>query len=248
MSADGEMTVINRDDALFGGLVSVFSVLCAVALSHAWEPPRLPDPPAPQNLAVHFSLQSPPSAPATTARQPIVVSKPASPTPHPKLKPKLEKVPPRPAPPAEYDSESTVPAPQIIESTATLDVSSMTPSSSAVTATASDALPPLPSAPPTTPPPSPDDDEPVNPFPVKPYGDTVVVAFKIDSDGHILDSRILIPSWNALADMSIRLAAQSNEAKSIRYTNINPPLQPGETRWIVLPHTWGTSANGNSLP
>jgi hypothetical protein len=102
--------------------------------------------------------------------------------------------------------------------------------------------------PPTTPPPSPDDDAPVNPFPVKPYGDTVVVAFKIDSDGHILDSTILVPSWNTLGDLSIRLAAQSNEAKSIRYTNINPPLQPGETRWIVIPHAWGRTDAQGSLP
>jgi hypothetical protein len=150
---------------------------------------------------------------------------------------------------ADSDTAGDVPAPTIIASTATLDVASVAPPAEAAPPIPASAdLPALPTAgPPTTPPPSPDDDAPVNPFPVKPYGDTVVVAFKIDSDGHILDSRILVPSWNSLGDMSIRLAAQSNAAKSIRYTNINPPIQPGENRWIVIPHSWD-STSGSSLP
>jgi hypothetical protein len=150
---------------------------------------------------------------------------------------------PDPAPPQNVAMRFAVaaPAPAPAGTTARQSVKAPAP--------ASDALPPLAvSALPTTPPPGPDDpDAPVNPFPVKPYGNTVVVAFKINSDGVILDSRILVPSWNALGDMSIRLAAASNEAKSIRYTNINPPLQPGETRWIVLPHDWKNPGE-NSLP
>jgi protein TonB len=247
--------VLNRDDALFGGLVTSFSVIGAAALCYFWAPPSLPQPLAPRNVAVHFAA-APAAAPApsgTTARQAVAAPAPVLVKPKPKPRP-TPQAPAHPAPPAERDLDSDTagdaPAPTIISSTATLDVASVIPPvNAAPPVPASGDMPALPTAgPPTTLPPPPDDaDAPVNPFPVKPYGDTVVVAFKIDSNGQILDSRILVPSWNSLGDMSIRLAAQSNAAKSIRYTNINPPIQPGENRWIVIPHSW-ESTSGSSLP
>lgn len=252
------MIQLNRDDSLFGGLVVSFAVVGSLLVSSVWTPPAVPDPAPPQNIAVRFAIAAPAPAPAgTTARQAVKAPAPVPVKPKPKRE--TPKPPPKPAPeplpPADVDSDSPVlpepdTTPPVIPSTATLEVPQMLTQAPAQAPTpASDALPPLAvSAPPTTPPPGPDDpDAPVNPFPVKPYGNTVVVAFRINSDGVILDSRILVPSWNALGDMSIRLAASSNEAKSIRYTNINPPLQPGETRWIVLPHDWKNPGE-NSLP
>ena len=241
--------VINRDDLLFNGLVVSFSLAAVVSWSLVVTRPKIQAKPPVNNVAVRIISGGVVLPKGTTERQAVKVDTALPPKPK-KRPPKPPKVtPPVDAPAAEDSSSSDSVEPAVIQSTQTLAVPAMFNSAPVPDAGSASQVAAMPQ-PPTTPPPGPDTDSdaPVNPFPVKPYGDTVVVAFKLDSDGRILDSRILVPSMNTLGDMSIRLAAQSNEAKSIRYTNINPPLQPGETKWIVIPHSWDATAGANMLP
>lgn len=90
------------------------------------------------------------------------------------------------------------------------------------------------------PPPSPDDDAPLPPPGVKPGGSTLVLAVKVDHLGVVHDLKILVPSGDAIANLTYGLALQSRPLK------LNPPVPEGQTRWIEVPVNFAT--NDSVLP
>lgn len=89
-------------------------------------------------------------------------------------------------------------------------------------------------------PPAPDDDAPLPPPGVKPGGSTLVLAAKVDHQGVIRDLKILVPSGDAISNLTYGLALQSRPLK------LNPPVPEGQTRWIEVRVDFAT--NDSVLP
>lgn len=89
-------------------------------------------------------------------------------------------------------------------------------------------------------PPAPDDDAPLPPPGVKPGGSTLVLAAKVDHQGIIRDLKILVPSGDAISNLTYGLALQSRPLK------LNPPVPEGQTRWIEVRVDFAT--NDSVLP
>lgn len=90
--------------------------------------------------------------------------------------------------------------------------------------------PPAPEAPPAevAVPPPPDDDAPLPPPGVRPGGNTLILAAKVDHTGTVLDLKILVPSGDAISNLTYGLALQA------RPLRLNPPVPEGQTRWIEV--------------
>lgn len=89
-------------------------------------------------------------------------------------------------------------------------------------------------------PPTPDDDAPLPPPGVRPGGSTLVLAAKVDHQGIIRDLKILVPSGDAISNLTYGLALQSRPLK------LNPPVPDGQTRWIEVRVDFAT--NDSVLP
>jgi hypothetical protein len=87
-------------------------------------------------------------------------------------------------------------------------------------------------------PPSPDEG-PLPPPWATPGGSTLVLAVLLGDDGSVLKTKILVPSGDAVANLTFGMALQSARDLQLR---IDPPLQPGESRWLVVPVDFGTGA------
>lgn len=87
-------------------------------------------------------------------------------------------------------------------------------------------------------PPSPEEG-PLPPSWATPGGSTLVLAVLLGADGTVLKTKILVPSGDAVANLTFGLALQS--ARDLQL-HIDPPLQPGESRWLVVPVDFSTGA------
>lgn len=103
-------------------------------------------------------------------------------------------------------------------------------------ATVVESLPPLlPPVPSGALPPLPPEVE-LQTYVEEPGGSVLVLELTVDDRGMVVDTRILVPSSNALSDLTLALATQGQYWK-----NIEPPLLPGERRRLELrvPYTDG---------
>jgi hypothetical protein len=104
---------------------------------------------------------------------------------------------------------------------------------------------PLPSIPSSEVPPKPPED-PVKTYPEQPGGSVLVLELTVNDQGFVIDTRILVPSSNALGDVSLALAS-----KGQRWTGLYPPLVPGEQRKLEIrvPYDEGKAkVDTNTLP
>jgi hypothetical protein len=90
---------------------------------------------------------------------------------------------------------------------------------------------PDPAAEPDALPAAPPDDyaPPAESYPEQPGGEVLVLGLLVDAAGAVLDTRILVPSHNALGDLSYAMVARRE-----RISDLTPALQPGETRWLEV--------------
>lgn len=66
-------------------------------------------------------------------------------------------------------------------------------------------------------------------FTEHPGGPVLVLGLLLNDQGRVLDTRILVPSFNPLTDMAVSMASIGKT-----WTNVQPPLNPGESRWVEL--------------
>lgn len=139
---------------------------------------------------------------------------------------------PRKTPRAESAKEATAPPPvadaaPIVEPATVIELKQ--PGMELPQPTVSGELPPLPGAPATDGPQAPPDSyqPPQKTYSETPGGETLVLGILINETGQAVDSRILVPSHDALADVTWAMAALRQ-----RFTNIEPPMRPGEQRWL----------------
>lgn len=93
-------------------------------------------------------------------------------------------------------------------------------------------------------PPKPDDDEaPPIVMGENPGGRVLILAVRIGADGKALDTRILVPSSDTVGDMGYALAASQ-----LYQPDINPPIEPGKSRWITLRIEYPDPALNSRLP
>ena len=57
----------------------------------------------------------------------------------------------------------------------------------------------------------------------------LVLGLLVNDRGTVVDVRILVPSNRPMEDLTFAFAVRSQ-----RWTDITPPLVPGETRWLEL--------------
>jgi hypothetical protein len=222
-------------------------VWLAMALSQGLKPQVQWTPPAkPKPVRVAVRVAAKPAPTPTTAvvapRQvlPLKVDKaPVKPKPRPVPVPKVPvaatapvNTPPVPAAPVAPDTPAAPqpPLPTLEQPAIVL------PQRAAV------ALPSIPSSevPPAPP------EESVKTYPEQPGGSVLVLELTVNDQGIVIDSRILVPSSNALGDFALALAS-----KGQRWTNLVPPLVPGEQRKLEIrvPYDDGKSkADTSFLP
>lgn len=200
----------------------------------------LPDAkPRPVRVAVRAAA---PVAAAPAAAAPREVLPLKSDTPAPKRKPR----PPKPVAPVQ---------PSVVEQPATPEVPpapvvEMLPlptlSQPALAVAPRVDTPVLPAVPGSEAPPVPPDGVvSLDAYPEKPGGPVLVLQVTVNDQGVVVDSRILVPSFNALGDLSLALAA-----KGQRWTSLTPPLAPGEFRRLELRILYNEEGHVpvNSLP
>ncbi len=85
--------------------------------------------------------------------------------------------------------------------------------------------------------------EPIRAFNDAPGGSVLVLGLLVNDRGTVVDVRILVPSNRPMEDLTFAFAVRSQ-----RWTDITPPLVPGETRWLELrvPYATGEKATGDS--
>ncbi len=139
-----------------------------------------------------------------------------------------------PAPAVEVPAASAVVATPALP---TLSQPSLTTSGNAPAAPAD--LPPLPS---TQLPPMPGAEPVVATFQLlgveKPGGDILVLGVLVNDQSIVEDTLIVVPSRFPLSDLGLSLGYRGQQ-----WAGIEPPLQPGETRWLEL-RIDQASANG----
>lgn len=62
----------------------------------------------------------------------------------------------------------------------------------------------------------------------QPGGEVLVLGLLLDSKGHALDVQIYVPSYDTVSDNKYAMAVLNTQS----FTDINPPIPPGESRWI----------------
>ncbi len=83
--------------------------------------------------------------------------------------------------------------------------------------------------------------EPVRAFNDAPGGSVLVLGLLVNDRGTVVDVRILVPSSRPMEDLTFAFAVRSQ-----RWTDITPPLVPGETRWLELRVPYATSERTTS--
>lgn len=66
-------------------------------------------------------------------------------------------------------------------------------------------------------------------YPEKVGGPVLVLGLLLNDQGRVLDTKILVPSFNPLTDIAVSMASIGKT-----WTNVQPPLNPGESRWVEL--------------
>ncbi|WP_187627816.1 hypothetical protein [Paraburkholderia sp. UCT31] len=190
-------------------VVSACSALAIVwVVLAATETQKDPQVHAPGRVAVRMVRPLAPPAPAVQkVNAPTPVKKLAPAKPQHKVTATAVPPPVHPAVTASQPAPSES-APEIIVTGLPLDV----PSAESQSRSSAPALP---------------DDRPPLIFTDAPGGEVVVLAYKVDSDGRVLDVQIAIPSSHRFNDVAAALALHSQH-----FTNINPPIPAGETRWL----------------
>jgi hypothetical protein len=222
--------LLTRDNLVKLGC-SLSGAALALALAHFMSPRValvLPKPPVPVRVSVKAApLAAQAVAPAPSPEKELRL-KSEKPVEVPKPKPKPRPKPPAPAPAAAPVAGVAVPvAPVAFPDLPTLSQPAFPQVAAAAGAP---TLPPLvshdaPEAPPEDTAPGPV----AKTYPETPGGDVLVLGLLVNEHGRVEDSDILVPSSHTLTDISIAMASIGQ-----LWTNLQPPLSPGEKRWIEL--------------
>lgn len=133
-----------------------------------------------------------------------------------------------PAPAAEMPTTPPVAAPAALPTLPTLSQPSFAVGGAAPAAPAN--LPPLPSA---ELPPMPGAEPVTATFQLlgveKPGGDILVLGVLVNDQNIVQDTLIVVPSRFPLSDLGLSLSYRGQQ-----WAGIEPPMQPGETRWLEL--------------
>ncbi|VTU42046.1 MULTISPECIES: hypothetical protein [unclassified Variovorax] len=208
----------------------------SLALAHFMAPSValiLPKPPTP----VRVSVKAPSAAPVAAAPAPAPSSekelrlksdKPVE-APKPKLKPRPKPPAPKPAPKV---AEDAPPAPNVAIPPSDLPTLSQPAFPQAVPIAALPNLPAMAAAleeAPEAPPESLPEGPRAKMYPEEQGGNVLVLGLLVNDQGVVIDSDILVSSFKPLSDIAVAWASIGQ-----KWTNLQPPLNPGETRWIEL--------------
>ena len=107
------------------------------------------------------------------------------------------------------------------------------------------AIPTLPTIPSEEGPPAPPPVGETTEYTEIPGGSVLVIEALLDDSGNVLSAKVAVPTYKPLSDVAIAWAL-----KTQKWQNIDPPLQPGEIRKIVLrfPYVDEESKNYPELP
>lgn len=207
-------------------------VWLAMALTDGMKPPvqwTTPTKPRPVRVAVRpMTKPTPVPAPQVVApRQVLPLKVDKAP-----LKPK----PPRPVVQPKVPVAASAPvAPPLVPAVPDVPVPPVAPQpplptleQPAIAMPAQTLATPLPAIPSSEVPPAPPE-EPVKTYPEQPGGSVLVLELTVNDQGLVIDTRILVPSSNALGDLALALAS-----KGQRWTGLVPPLVPGEQRKLEI--------------
>lgn len=205
----------------------------AMALTHGLKPPvqwTAPTKPRPVRVAVRAAVAKPaptPAAAAVAPRQVLPIKVDNAP-----VKPK------RPPPITVPNVPAAATAPALTTPVPNVPVTAVTPMAPqpplptleqpAIVMPAQAVTTPLPTIPSSEVPPAPPED-PVKTYPEQPGGSVLVLELTVNDQGMVIDTRILVPSSNALGDMALALASRGQ-----RWTGLVPPLVPGEQRKLEI--------------
>jgi hypothetical protein len=93
-------------------------------------------------------------------------------------------------------------------------------------------------------PPAPPDDLPApRYFNDKPGGSVVILGVKLDSNNIAVMTDILVASDTPLNDLALAMTT-----RGVKWQDVNPPIPPGEFRWVELRLDYASSAENNILP
>ncbi len=237
----------NARERLTAALSAVIGSFLAIGLVHtSWVPPAraLREPIAaitPLRIKARLPVVTPPVA-HTPPPAPLPIQQPDAP------KAVVKPTPLPPEPPASAPPENAQIFKPVIEQAG--DIAMQQPPTTAPTATPTDPdLPRLPQAAPEdqagteTPPGAAEDTaHPTKDYAEQAGGDTLVMGMLVDSTGQVIDSKIIVPSHNALGDLTYAMVA-----KRQRVSNIQPPLAAGQTRWLEV-RIYYPKTNQTALP
>lgn len=93
-------------------------------------------------------------------------------------------------------------------------------------------------------PPAPPDDLPApRYFNDKPGGSVVILGVKLDSNNIAVMTDILVASNTPLNDLTLAMTT-----RGVKWKDVNPPIPPGEFRWVELRLDYESSNQNNILP
>lgn len=93
-------------------------------------------------------------------------------------------------------------------------------------------------------PPAPPDDLPSpRHFSDKPGGSVVILGVKLDSNNVAVMTDILVASDTPLNDLALAMTT-----RGVRWKDVDPPIPPGEFRWVELRLDYASSNENNILP
>lgn len=205
-------------EALARAFSASVGIVCALAIARAMPDFAFREPALPERAPVRFAA-SPPKAtpvapPAPSATLPIAVPE------APRAKPRR---PSRPAPPqATKPDEPAGPLlpPEVENPAFALPAPPAPPALPAPGSRPPDGAPPAPPEIPELPP---------IPFDDLPGGKVTLIAVLVNHMGEALAARLVIVSNRPLDDLGAAMVA-----RSYTFQNLEPPLAPGQKRWLFL--------------
>jgi hypothetical protein len=100
-----------------------------------------------------------------------------------------------------------------------------------------------PAPPPRNLPPAPPDDLPTpTHFNDQPGGSVVVLAVKLNSDNVVVMTDILVTSSTPFNDLAFSMGTQG-----VKWQNVNPPIPPGQYRWVELRLDYASEPEKNDI-
>ncbi|KWT98421.1 MULTISPECIES: hypothetical protein [unclassified Variovorax] len=213
----------------------------SLALAHFMAPSValiLPKPPTP----VRVTMKAP-SAASVAAATPATAAGPGSEkelrlksdkpveAPKPKAKPKPKPRPAAPKPPQKV-AEDASSAPAVVSPSSDLPTLSQPAFPQGAPNAALPNLPAMAAAldeAPEAPPESLPEGPRAKVYPEEQGGNVLVLGLLVNDQGVVIDSDILVSSFKPLSDIAVAWASIGQT-----WTNLQPPLNPGETRWIEL--------------